>query len=229
MKWLFRAHLERVRLDGRAAVRSRPQPHDMRGHRHRSRELVAGVVRERDLCGHDHSVAEICCGRVSYSGRGSVSPPRSRALRRSPRSLADARSRHPSASRRARVPRRPRPAAPVRGATIAPARLRSLRTRPACSSNVRCFATAWRVTVVDAARRTDDCGPRSPSETTMPSRVGSPSAANTGATSSSTAVAVTGSARGTPRGIRLGCPIPACSTRSCSHGAPAAGRRSRSR
>ncbi len=66
-----RAHVQGVRLDGRPRVRGRPQTHHVRRDIHRSGERVPGVVRERDLCGHSHSVAQNCCVRVSY--------PRSRA------------------------------------------------------------------------------------------------------------------------------------------------------
>src|SRR5665213_2837177 len=48
-------------------------------------------------------------------------------------------------------------------------------------SAVRCLLTAWRVTLAPSLRRAIDSGPSAPRRATRPRRVGSPSAANTGA------------------------------------------------
>ena len=76
-----RADLQGVGLDGRARVRRRPQTHHVGGDIHRSGERVPGEVRERDLCGHPHSVAQNCCARVSRPHR-STFPSRSPAVER---------------------------------------------------------------------------------------------------------------------------------------------------
>ena len=66
MKWFAGLTSSEYASIGRPGVRRGPQPHHVRGDIHRSGEGVPGVVRERDLCGHSHSVAQICCVRVSY-------------------------------------------------------------------------------------------------------------------------------------------------------------------
>src|SRR5262245_27837935 len=64
-----------------------------------------------------------------------------------------------------------------------PARLWT--TRPAPASACRCLVTAWRVTPLPSLSRVIDSGPSTQSRATSASRVGSPSAANTGALSAS--------------------------------------------